>query len=310
LSEIFDILFLIFDIAMQSNRRRVQLSSFALRARRRKRARIIAVLVVLVVLALIAGFFYLMRAPFLRIQTVQVNGADAETEREIQQYVMGQLSGYYGFMPKNHVWEYAKLDLEDGILSAFPRLASATPKLQSLTMLTVTVSGRLPYALWCGESASVISPSCQVVDQNGVAYGVATTTNSQPFVRYYGALDTGHVPAQFLTQKDFRSLAAATEALAQILNVGPVASAAVDHSGTVTMRFQDGFVILFKLSDAAGTTDALTEHLALALKSKPFKENKLSDFEYLDLRFGDSLYYKLNYVDAPSRTAATSSAAQ
>jgi len=35
------------------------------------------------------------------------------------------------------------------------------------------------------------------------------------------------------------------------------------------------------------------ERIALALQSEPFAKRSLTDFAYLDLRFGDKLYYKL-----------------
>ena len=38
---------------------------------------------------------------------------------------------------------------------------------------------------------------------------------------------------------------------------------------------------------------AAERDITLALEAEPFKGHALSDFEYLDLRFGDRLYYKL-----------------
>jgi hypothetical protein len=47
---------------------------------------------------------------------------------------------------------------------------------------------------------------------------------------------------------------------------------------------------LFALGDDAG---AVYQHFTLALTADIFKAHKLSDFHYLDLRFGNKLYYKL-----------------
>jgi len=48
--------------------------------------------------------------------------------------------------------------------------------------------------------------------------------------------------------------------------------------------------VRFAVADAAGDT---FERFSLALGAGPFLEHPLSDFAYLDLRFGDKLYYKL-----------------
>ena len=49
------------------------------------------------------------------------------------------------------------------------------------------------------------------------------------------------------------------------------------------MRFVNGFVLKFALNDQAGD---IFERFSLALDSAPFGAHQLSEFEYLDLRFG------------------------
>ena len=47
---------------------------------------------------------------------------------------------------------------------------------------------------------------------------------------------------------------------------------------------------MFALGDDGGD---VFDRFSLALQSDLFKKHALSDFDYLDLRFGDKLYYKL-----------------
>ena len=67
-------------------------------------------------------------------------------------------------------------------------------------------------------------------------------------------------------------------------------SISVDAVGDVRVMFTNGFTLIFALSDDSGD---LFERFSLALSSGPFVAHTLSDFAYLDLRFGDKLYYKL-----------------
>jgi hypothetical protein len=64
----------------------------------------------------------------------------------------------------------------------------------------------------------------------------------------------------------------------------------VDNNNDVEATFGSGFVLKFALDDAQGD---VFERFSLALTSDPFKNKQLSNFAYLDLRFGDKLYYKL-----------------
>ena len=72
----------------------------------------------------------------------------------------------------------------------------------------------------------------------------------------------------------------------------PIQSIAVDPSSDVYINFATGtstFEIIFALADTANAY----QRFALAQESSVFQQYPLSDFAYLDLRFGDKLYYKL-----------------
>lgn len=280
-----------------------------LRARRRRRARLLAVLVLLVVCAVIGAVAYFVRAPFLRIQTIQVTGTDPASQAEIIAFVTAQLSGNYRyFIPRDHVWEYPRLNLRQSILTAFPRLADVEPKLQSFTALSIQVSERLPKALWCGEEGALAPPegaTCRYLDQHGAAYAPAATTSALAYMTYYGALDSSRLPPQFLTPQQYHALVVFIDALVGKAEAGPASSAVVDAYGNVTLHFQNGFELIFTLDDAFARAGVVLHRFGIALQSSPFEIHTLTDFEYLDLRFGDSLYYKLKGSAAVGASTTT-----
>ena len=69
-----------------------------------------------------------------------------------------------------------------------------------------------------------------------------------------------------------------------------VVSVVVDEHHDVYVRFENNFTLMFNLRDNSGD---VYERFVLAQTAEPFKNHNLSDFEYLDLRFGDRLYYKV-----------------
>jgi cell division septal protein FtsQ len=290
-----------------SSYRRTPPRSLTLRARRRRRRRILIALVILIAGAVIGGVVYLLRAPFLRIQTVQVTGADPQSTEEIRHFVEGELSGYYNyFLPKNHVWEYSRADLERRILVAFPRLQSAELKLQSSTALTITVSDRMLRALWCGETPDA-PQACLSLDQNGAAFAPAEETSADAYVTYYGALSATTTPPQLLAPAQFHALSALIAALEQAADSGPAVRAAIDADGNVDLTMENGFMLKFTIMDALKRANILVTRLTIARSSAPFQAHKLNEFEYLDLRFGDSLYYKLKGAQEPVTASTTQS---
>ena len=83
---------------------------------------------------------------------------------------------------------------------------------------------------------------------------------------------------------------ALVDAVIQKLSGEVLADVSINADNDVGMRFAGGFVLKFALHEERGDT---FERLTLALTAEPFVSHKLVEFEYLDLRFGYKLYYKL-----------------
>jgi hypothetical protein len=154
--------------------------------------------------------------------------------------------------------------------------------------LVVRVSEYEPYALWCGASPSAVEP-CLLIDKGGVAYTKAVTPDSV-YVRYYGVLGGEGLPRQYIEKKDFQKLTALLNEVERTLSPDTLVRVYVDEYNDARAVFKSGFVLVFTLKDES--VDVL-ERFALGLTAEPFNEHVVSEFEYLDLRFGDKLYYKL-----------------
>jgi hypothetical protein len=265
---------------------------------RRRRHRILVTLLVLLFLALIFGaVVWLSRAPFLRLNAVEVSGAQTLSTSTITGYVEQEISGYYYHLfPKNNFFLYPKSAIAAGLLASMPTLQSVSVGSENFHTISVSVTERVPKALWCGSSASSTAESeCSYMDQNGVVYAPAPilsdgTSQALPgFELYYGALGSTS-PPQYLSPQGFQSLSALVDALATQSATDTIQSVFVDSSSDVYVQFESGFQLIFALSDAGGD---VYQRFELALQSDPFKGKQLSDFQYLDLRFGDKLYYML-----------------
>jgi cell division septal protein FtsQ len=264
---------------------RVELPQSRLKARkRRRRVRLLLAAVVLLVLCAAAavGLSYL---PALLVTEVRVAGAQTLSTSTIQAFVRERIAGSYALMfPKRNIFLYPKKDINAELLASYPVLASADVHAGDFHTIAVNVVERTPRALWCVESR------CYFMDENGVVYGDAPTFSEPVYVSYFGTSTGASLPKQFLSPVAFQALAALVDAVAQKLPDETIGSVTIDDSKDVRVRFASGFELVFGLEDQAGD---VFERFALALTSQPLAEHTLSDFDYLDLRFGDKLYYKL-----------------
>ena len=272
--------------------KRVDLPKSNLRLRRRKRRVIVSGILsifVLLVFLIAVGVTWL---PFIRIQAVKVSGEKTIPESEITRVAEAELmGGYLHLFAKNNIFLYPRTDIRRALLTKLPTLADVGVQASNFQTVSVVVTERQPAALWCGEVLAS-SSSCFLIDQVGLVFAPAVVYSGDAYQKFYGQTNGDILPQQYLDQEKFRSLSALTDAIQKKQHVR-VRAIAVDVAGDVRVVFDSGFALIFSLSANNGD---VFDRLQLALMADPFTTHTLSDFEYLDLRFGDKLYYKLKTV--------------
>ena len=280
---------------------RVALPQSKIRARRKKRRIRIASVAAGAFVVFVILLIWLSHAPFMLINSVEVTGNTTLSDSAIADAVTSDVSGDYLYVfPKNNIFLYPKFKTEAQLLQQLPAIAKVTIEAKNFHTLQVTVTERARKALWCGGTVGNGS-SCFWLDQDGTAFsavfdltydGTATST----YQKYYGSLN-GSEPQQYLTSDQFHSLSALIDALAQNQQSNSIVGIEVAADNTVSVYFANGFKLMFSLSANGGD---VYQRFTLALGSDAFAGHQLSDFQYLDLRFGDKLYYKLRTSAAPA----------
>jgi cell division septal protein FtsQ len=287
---------------------RVVLPQSKVRARRKRQRIIILSLLAAAVVLLFVGVVWLAHASFMRVSTVEVSGETTLNPASISSLVLSDLNGSYLYLfPRDNIFLYPKYKTQSDLLAQMPTIAKVTINAKDFHTLNVVVTERARKALWCGTGVAAAG-ACFWLDQDGVAYAATSDLDlsldaaSSTYEHYYGALQ-GSDPQQYLTVDQFHSLSALIDALAQNQPGNAIVSVEVDTSNDVRVTFANNFVLLFNLTSAGAD---VYQRFQLALSSNAFAGHTLNDFEYLDLRFGDKLYYKLRNGVAASSTSATS----
>ena len=292
-----------------------------LRERRRKaRSARLAILCGLVFLFFV-GLILLSRAPFLRVTTVKVAGASSPIVPQVEAAARAQMLGAYGYLfARNNILLYPHARIVASLLTQFPQLKSVSVRTENVHTIEVSVVERQSVALWCGaggqsdQVSQIFSASssalarvsnlsapaltstllakqeCFFIDSNGRVYAPATNDTQGDYQKYFGVVAGQGLPKQYLTPEQFISLAAFVAALGGASGGERVAGVEVDDQMNGVVHFVSGFELRFLLGDGPG--DVL-QRFALAQTSSAFAGHKLADFAYLDLRFGDKIYYKL-----------------
>lgn len=265
---------------------RVELPQSNLKARRRKRRVWLVAGAFGVVVVLATLFSFAAHASFVRVMNIIVSDTGGITEASVERLVRKDLSGSYFFIfPRDNIFLYPKQTIQDSLRTEYAVIKDAKVRAKDFQTIEVALTLRQPAALWCTQEGA-----CGLMDEDGVVYADAPAFSAPVYVEYSGPLASSSAQTQYLGSEEFRSLFALIDALSKKDQNNQVRSVVVDETGDVRAYFQKDFLLIFSLHDDGGD---VFERFSLALQSDLFKAHTLADFEYLDLRFGEKLYYKL-----------------
>ncbi len=262
-----------------------------LRARRRRALLVRGGIALAAVLALLGGSVWAARLPALAVSTVTVRGAVTVPVADIEQAVSRELAGaYLALYPKSNVLTLPTHEVASALLAAFPRIRSVDVSRSSRNALDITVDERTPYALWCGAKRSLSGgdpTGCYFLDDSGRVFTEAPDFSGDVFFRYFGPIEGDPINATFLAPGEFTELDLFVRS-ARDVGVKPVSLAVLD-APDAALHLSNGSKILF---NRTGNLSDVLQNLKSVLESDVFRSQGGLALDYVDLRFGNKIFYK------------------
>lgn len=282
-------------------------------------------MVLFLLLVIFFGLVFLSRMQKFRITTVELSGEVLVVPDEVVSASNDFLSGYYiGLFPRNNFFLYPQSALQKFLEDKFKRINKISLKLSGFKKLEISIIERKQQALWCDGAPDIASPAnasstlitvtapksltekCYFLDDNGLIFSEAPNFSGDAYFKYYGGLGTGTSPAgsvptdsasygtpigqtYLATSTVFQEVSSFVESVKQTA-VTPVSVLASDD-GQFTMFLSSGGKIYFNqpdsLSKSADNLKVLLQTLSVS------SSTSILNINYIDLRFGDKLFYKL-----------------
>ncbi|MEK7480209.1 MAG: hypothetical protein AAB665_02880 [Patescibacteria group bacterium] len=266
-----------------------------LRARRRKVRALIFFGSLLLIAGIVYGVSVVSYLPRFSIQTVEVNGAKEISASSIRSFVEAELyDGSRPILSRNNIFLYPRATIEQAVVDNFPRIRTVSVSRPSLLAQTVTVvvEEREPYARWCegGE--------CYLIDDGGFIFSQASTSAETLRTSYIFTGPTGTSTPSIGERLLPGRLAGVLALLDRLGQAGWNAeSVSVENEQDFEIRLSTmsgsektgGFAVRASFGNDG---EATVKNLELVLSSDALRGRE-SELEYVDLRFGNRVYYKL-----------------
>jgi hypothetical protein len=268
--------------------------SSPLRAKRRRKRLIALGIFLLLVLLLALGASYAAHMPQLRIAAIEIGGEKEMPEQLVADRVREILSDdSWRFIPRDSILFYNKEAIQRAVVADFPRLRFASVGRESWfsNTLVVTIDERSPLARWCPSATlGTEVQACFVLDETGFIYAEDSATAVRPSSEYVfsGGIPEDGVPiGRVFSPGHLPGLLALLERLA---DAGFAAQgASIENEQDFLVPLDRGFSIKASFGSDVG---GLVRNLELVLNSETL-QGRQDDLEYVDLRFGNRVYYKL-----------------
>lgn len=254
-------------------------------------------LCVFIFLGGIAALFYI---PKFRVVEISIEGLNNLEREDFKKEISGVLSGkFYGILPYDNILIVPREKIALSLLLEFPLLKSVSVRREFPQFLSVTVEERKVEALWCpgifSTSTSSIGEGLALSEVEGCAFTDASGFIFQPapfflgtvFLKFFDErIDLPAVGKEMLTGSEFRKLLVFKDKL-NGKNLG-VSRIILKDGGIYEIHLIEGWHILINdKNEAEQSFDNLELVLEATIKEKRPK------LDYVDLRFGKKVFFKL-----------------
>lgn len=228
-----------------------------------------------------AGFYFLAFSPYFQIKEVRVEGAQKMSGDMLRDFVSEALVSKILFWPTKSIFAVNVAEIEKTGLAQFPPIYRLTIKRKLPNELLVKVVERTSVGQLCA------SGKCYMIDSTAVIFEQETETN--PNTGLVIKLDdnsalTPGKPA--LTEAQMANILALYKSASEKYGIALKEIAVADKK--LTAKTSEGWEIYF---DANGNIAQQISNFE-ALVDKILWPRKRVGLEYIDLRFGDKVYYK------------------
>ena len=257
---------------------------------------------VVLFLVVFATLAFLSHSNRLNIKAIEVSGNVVTDSRVIEDTVSKEITGsYLWFFPKANFLIYPKNDIENKLANEFKILKDISVSLKGVNTLAVNYTEREGKYTWCGDILPLsldTTEKCYFMDDGGYVFGEAPYFSGDVYLKFYGEekkdsdtmLGSYYFPDVFQKLLSFRNAVKDIGIKTSSFYVRP--DGVVELYLSSNIPFPDKPKIVFK-SDS--DVDKITENLQTALSTEPLQTNfnkKFSSLVYIDLRYGNKVYYK------------------
>lgn len=271
--------------------------------KRRRQKRIKYGIFFLFFMLVVGVISYLSHLPKVRVTEVELKGGLLVTQKEIEKETLEYMKGsYFWLFPRNNSFLYPQNSLEKNLADKFKRIETIKVSLEGLNKLVVDITERKPVAIWCRENKISVATTtdvakqdkeqCYFIDLFSTIFAEAPNFSGDAYFKYYGLVTKEYpIGEKFIASTtEFVDINNFIEAVKK-LDIKPIYLLGRGENEYSLVLYGGGEIYF----DVKKSITLAYNNLETLLKSPELSIGKTGflPVEYIDLRYGNKLFYKL-----------------
>ncbi len=237
-----------------------------------------------------------------RIDRIEISGTQTVDRDAVEKFAREKLKGnYYFAYARENSKIFPRRDIENGLMNVFPRLASVHAERVDAHTISIKVSERKPYALWCGDTyleAGDPNEACWFIDDIGFVFDRAPIFSDGVYLEVYGVLAGAGAESMLratVPPAQFTLIHALAGALARELGESLRIVLKPEGEVVMTMKKSASYPVLagveLRFKDTTSTETIMKNLLAALPVQFPANVTPKKKLLYIDMRFGNKIFF-------------------
>lgn len=254
-------------------------------AKARKKVRITrTVIFVIFILSLILGLAFWSKDESMRIENVDITDLTYANKKKVEDVVFDALGGkYLNLFSKRNSLIFPRGYVEERIYSEFPSIASVDIDFVGFNHIEVNLTEYEAVAKWCGDN------ECYLLNNNGYIFIQEPLLSTEDYITFRGEVAGEILRSQLLPPNEFKAFMKFNEVLRDDLDIKIIS---VNQSDYPVYEFVSKAGVVFMIDREDDMADVI-QNIKTVFEKEGINKEQYENLEYVDLRFGNKVFYKL-----------------
>lgn len=258
---------------------------------------------------LFSGLIYLSNASYFKVNDVSINDLKFSNKSDIEKLVKENISGrHLGIFSRSNIFLIPRLKIERDIKNNHASISAIDISISGLNKIELEIEEFVPSAKWCdidvdsapnpnhvnsGDISSIPKvlndyySDCYLMTSDGVIFSKDFNLDGD-FIKTFGYINSDPIRQNFSNPKTFRDLIDFVKLLRR-LNIE--ANEIWTTNGEVYAIVTKDKVKLY--IDSEDDIVSVFNNLQTVIERDAINQAQFNNIDYIDLRFGNRVFYKL-----------------